>query len=160
MDENDVAVIGGGPAGYVAAIHAAHLGAKVALVEKDRLGGTCLNQGCIPTKALVRSVEMLLESRRASEFGIETDDIKVNFKNIMGRKSLIVDHLRKGIEQLIGANKIDLYQGVGRILSPNLLKVGDQEIATKKIVIATGSGFLTLPIPGLEPSLHIDLPSF
>ena len=74
-NENDIVIIGGGPAGYVAAFHAVHLGAKVALIEKDRLGGTCLNRGCIPTKALVRSVEVLLEAKRANDFGI---DIGVN----------------------------------------------------------------------------------
>ena len=78
-NENDIVIIGGGPAGYVAAIHPAHLGAKVALIEKDRLGGTCLNRGCIPTKALVRSVEVFLDGKRASDFGIEIDSIRINF---------------------------------------------------------------------------------
>ena len=85
MDEKDVVIIGGGPAGYVAAIHASHLGAKVVVVEKDKLGGTCLNRGCIPTKALVRSVEVLLEARAANEFGIEVNNVKANFSKIMAR---------------------------------------------------------------------------
>ena len=95
MDEKDIVIIGGGPAGYVAAIHAAHLGAKVAVVEKDRLGGTCLNRGCIPTKALVRSTEALFEARRANDFGIDVDNIKVNFQKIMGGPLIILaQHLR------------------------------------------------------------------
>ena len=150
LNEKDVVVIGGGPGGYVAAIHAAHLGAKVALVEKDRLGGTCLNRGCIPTKALVRSTEVLLEARRASDFGIELDNVKINFPKIMARKSNVVDKLVSGVEQLMKSNKISVYRGTGRIVSPQLVKVNDEEIAAKKIIIATGSETALLPIPGLD----------
>ncbi|TRZ48032.1 MAG: dihydrolipoyl dehydrogenase [Dehalococcoidia bacterium] len=150
MVEKDIAIIGGGPAGYVAAIHAAHLGANVALVEKDKLGGTCLNRGCIPTKALVRSVEVLLEARRANEFGIEIGNIETNFQKIMARKRSIVDKLVSGVEQLMKANRISVYRGTGRILSPHSVKVGDEEIATKKLIIATGAESALLPIPGLD----------
>ncbi|GAI18409.1 unnamed protein product, partial [marine sediment metagenome] len=150
MNEKDVVIIGGGPAGYVAAIHASHLGANVALVEKDRLGGTCLNRGCIPTKALVRSAEVLLEARRASDFGIDIDNIKINFQKIMARKSSVVDKLVSGVEQLMKSNKISVYRGTGRILSPHLVKVNDEEVATRKLIIATGSESALLPIPGLD----------
>ena len=117
MNEKDVVIIGGGPAGYVAAIHASHLGAKVALVEKDRLGGTCLNRGCIPTKALVRSTEVILEARRANEFGIEIGNVKIDFSKIMARKSKIISQLVSGVEQLMKLNKISVHSGTGRILS-------------------------------------------
>ncbi len=150
LDEKDIVVIGGGPGGYVAAIHAAHLGAKVALVEKDRLGGTCLNRGCIPTKALVRSAEVLLEARRAQDFGIEIDNIRVNFRNIMARKNDVVERLVSGVEQLMKANKIGVYGGTARILSPHLVKVNDEEVAAGKLIIATGSESVLLPIPGLD----------
>ena len=150
MDEKDIVIIGGGPGGYVAAIHAAHLGAKVAVVEKDKLGGTCLNRGCIPTKALTRSVEVLLEARRANDFGIEVNNIKINFPKIMARKSNVVSQLVSGVEQLVKANKISIYRGTGRILSPRLVKVNDEEIATKKLIIATGSELTLLPIPGKD----------
>ncbi len=150
MNEKDIVVIGGGPGGYVAAIHAAHLGAKVALVEKDKLGGTCLNRGCIPTKALVRSAEVLREAKRATDFGLEIPIVNVNFPEIMARKSNVVDKLVSGVEQLMKSNKISVYRGTGRILSPQLVRVNDEEIAAKKIVIATGSETTLLPIPGLD----------
>ena len=150
MDEKNIVIIGGGPAGYVAAIHAAHLGANVALIEKDKLGGTCLNRGCIPTKALVRSAEVLHEARRSSDFGIDIDNIRLNFQKVMTRKSEVVDKLVAGVEQLMKANKISVYRGTGRILSPHLVKVNDEDIATRKIIIATGSESTLLPIPGLN----------
>jgi len=147
----DIVIIGGGPGGYVAAIHAAHMGAKVALIEKDAtLGGTCLNRGCIPTKALVRSAEVMLDARRTSDFGIDIDNIKLNFEKVMTRKRNIVAQLVAGVDQLMEANKISVYKGVGRILSSHLIKVNDEEIATKKIIIATGSEKTLLPVPGLN----------
>jgi dihydrolipoamide dehydrogenase len=150
LDERDIVIIGGGPAGYVAAIHASHLGAKVALVEKDKLGGTCLNRGCIPTKALARSVEVLLEARMASDFGIEANNVKANFSRIMARKNNIVGQLVASVEKLMKGNKIRVCRGAGRILSPHLVKVNDEEIATRKLVVATGSESTPLPIPGRD----------
>ncbi|OGN95546.1 MAG: dihydrolipoyl dehydrogenase [Chloroflexi bacterium RBG_13_51_36] len=150
MDEKDIVIVGGGPAGYVAAIHASHLGAKVAVVEKDKLGGTCLNRGCIPTKALARSVEVLLEARTANDFGIEVNNIRIDFPKIMAHKSKAVSQLVFGVEQLMKGNKIRVYRGAGRILSPHLVKVNDEEIATRKVIIATGSESTPLPVPGRD----------
>jgi dihydrolipoamide dehydrogenase len=150
LDEKDILIIGGGPAGYVAAIHASHLGAKVALVEKDKLGGTCLNRGCIPTKALARSVEVLLEARMANDFGIEVDNIRIDFPRIMAHKSKSVSQLVSGVEQLMKANKISVCRGAGRILSPHLVKVNDEEIAARKLIIATGSESTPLLVPGRD----------
>jgi len=150
LNKRDVVIIGGGSAGYVAAIHASHLGANVALVEKDRLGGTCLNRGCIPTKALARSVDVLQEAKRANEFGLEIPNINANFQKIMARKSNIVSQLVSGVEQLMKSNKISVYRGTARILSPHLVKVNHEEIATRKIIIATGSESALLPVPGID----------
>lgn len=150
MDEWDVVILGGGPAGYVAAIHASHLGARVALVEKDKLGGTCLNRGCIPTKALVRSAEVLIEARRADDFGIRAGNIGIDFPAIMAHKNKSVSQLVSGVEQLMKANKIRVCRGTGRILSPHLVRVNDEELATRKLVIATGSESTPLPVPGRD----------
>jgi dihydrolipoamide dehydrogenase len=149
LEQKDVVVIGGGPGGYVASIHAAHLGAQVALIEKDRLGGTCLNRGCIPTKALVRSAEIFLEAKRADEFGVEIGSVKASLPQIMARKRKVVDTLVSGVEQLIKANKVSLHHGIGRLVSPRLVKVNATEIAAGKIIIATGSESALLPIDGL-----------
>jgi dihydrolipoamide dehydrogenase len=150
LDEKDIVIIGGGPAGYVAAIHASHLGAKVAVVEKDKLGGTCLNRGCIPTKALARSVEVLLEARTANDFGMKVDNISIDFPKIMAHKSKVTSQLVAGVEQLLKGNKIRVCRGAGRILSPHLVKVNDEEIATRKLIIATGSESTPLPVPGRD----------
>jgi dihydrolipoamide dehydrogenase len=148
LDERDIVIIGGGPAGYVAAIHASHLGARVAVVEKDTLGGTCLNRGCIPTKALFRSAEVLLEARRANDFGVRADNVSIDFARIMAHKSKSVHQLVSGVEQLMKSNKIRVCRGEGQILSTHLVKVNDEEIAAKKLVIATGSESTPLPVPG------------
>jgi dihydrolipoamide dehydrogenase len=150
LEQKDLVIIGGGPGGYVAAIHAAHLGAEVALIEKDRLGGTCLNRGCIPTKALVRSVEVLLEAKRAGEFGVEIGSVRANLPQIMAHKKKVVDTLVSGVEKLIKANKVSLHHGTGRLVSRGLVKVNTSEIAAKKIIIATGSESALLPIDGLD----------
>jgi dihydrolipoamide dehydrogenase len=149
LEQKDVVIIGGGPGGYVAAIHAAHLGAEVALIEKDRLGGTCLNRGCIPTKALVRSTEVFLEAKRADEFGVEIGSVKANLPQIMARKKKVVDTAVSGVEQLIKVNRVSLHHGTGRLVSPRLVKVNTTEIRAKKIIVATGSKSTLLPVDGL-----------
>ncbi len=139
-----VAVIGGGPGGYVAAIRAAQLGAKVCVIEKDELGGTCLNRGCIPTKALVGSVSTLSRVKHAADFGIEVQGVKVNFAQMMERKNRVVDQLVQGIHFLFKKNKIDLISGSARIVKPGLIAVtvadgSAQEVTAENIIVATGS---------------------
>ena len=139
----DIVVLGGGPGGYVAAIRGAQLGAKVALIEASELGGTCLNWGCIPTKAMIASVEKLEAVKEAGHFGIEVDGYKVNFSKLQERKNQVVAQLVKGINFLVKKNKIDLYTGYGVFLNENEIEVkleeGSQKISGKSIIIATGS---------------------
>lgn len=151
----DVAIIGGGPGGYVAAIRAAQMGGKVALVEAARLGGTCLNVGCIPTKTLFRSAEVLHWAKQASVFGVSTGEVSLSFPAVMARQAQVVSQLVSGVEQLLKANGVAYYPGKGSILSSNMVGVsrGDgtiEQIVTKNIIIATGSSPARPPIPGLE----------
>jgi dihydrolipoamide dehydrogenase len=150
----DVGIIGGGPGGYVAAIRAAQLGGKVLLVEKDQLGGVCLNRGCIPTKTLLKSAEKWQELKKCHEFGLTADHIGFNFAAIMERKNQVVSKLRSGIEQLVKSNAIEVVHGVGRIEGPNWISVcqEDAEVSyrVKNIIIATGSAPMGVTIPGNE----------
>jgi dihydrolipoamide dehydrogenase len=160
MVEYDVVIIGGGVGGYVAAIRAAQLGARVALVEKERIGGTCLNQGCIPTKTLVRSTEAYLLAKQAAQYGVDIGGrIDVNFPQMMARKDEVVDTLVTSVIELVKGHKVDIYEGLGTILKPGLVQVkmdvggsesNIRQLAARKIVIATGSVPARLPIPGLD----------
>ena len=155
MNEIDVVIIGGGPGGYVAAIKATHLGLKVVLIEKDKLGGVCLNRGCIPTKALVSTAEILNNIKRAEEFGIQVKDYSFDFSAIMRRKDLITQRLSSGVGQLMKANQVRVIRGEGQIIEPGTVEVLDREgqkeiIKTNNIIIATGSSVMRLPIPGID----------
>ena len=155
MSEINVVIIGGGPGGYVSAIKAAHLGLKAALVEKDKLGGVCLNKGCIPTKALISTAEVLNHIQRAGEFGIQVKDYSFDFTAIMKRKDQITRRLSSGVEKLMKANQVRVIRGEGQIVEPGTAEVLDAEgqkevIKTKNIIIATGSSVMKLPIPGLD----------
>lgn len=153
----DLVVIGGGPGGYVAAIRAAKLGASVCLVEKDKLGGTCLNRGCIPTKALYRNAEILNTLKDIDKFGITVDSYSANVNKIQERKNAVVEQLVSGVNQLLKGNKIEILKGTGTILpSQNNEKVvsvslenGETcEVSAKNIIIATGSKPTIPPIEG------------
>ncbi|SFG73161.1 dihydrolipoamide dehydrogenase [Desulfotomaculum arcticum] len=139
-----IAIIGGGPGGYVAAIRASQLGAKVAVVEKDRLGGTCLNRGCIPTKALVAATETLHNIKKGAEFGIQTGPPAVDFGAMQERKDQVVQRLVKGINFLFKKNKIDLFEGMGKLVTGNEIAVtkkdgSEEKITAENIIVATGS---------------------
>ncbi|MGB9860236.1 MAG: dihydrolipoyl dehydrogenase [Moorellaceae bacterium] len=147
-----IAVIGAGPGGYVAAIRAAQLGAKVAVVEQGALGGTCLNRGCIPTKALLAGAALVQGIRRAAHFGIEVQGYTVDYSRLAARKEAVVKQLNQGIALLFKKNKIDLFSGRACLRGPRRIAVtGDngqvQEIEAENIVLATGSE------PALLPSL-------
>jgi dihydrolipoamide dehydrogenase len=151
----DIGIIGGGPGGYVAAIRAAQLGARVALVEEERLGGVCLNRGCIPTKAMASSIELLMEIENAGELGILVGEPGLDFSRMMARKDQVVEQLVSGVEKLMEAHKVQVIAGHGELLSPNRIKVSapsSQEVEVEKIIIATGS------VPGKPPVSGLDLP--
>ena len=152
--ESDITIIGGGPGGYVAAIHAAKLGAKVILIEKEKLGGTCLNWGCIPTKTLVRSAQVFDTLKRAEEFGCYAENIGIRMEKVIERKDKVVAELVQGIVYLMDKNKVKVINGVGEILDNEtiLVKSSTQEITikTKNIIIATGSKSAVVPIMGIE----------
>jgi dihydrolipoamide dehydrogenase len=150
--EFDVVVIGGGPGGYVAAIRASRLGGRVALVEKDKLGGVCLNRGCIPTKTLVKSAGLFDSFRSAGEFGLKVQEPAVDLVKIMERKKQVVEQLGRGIAQLLKANCVTLVRGAGNIEGRGRVKVRRQcdeiVLQAKNIIIATGSRPARVPIPG------------
>ncbi len=149
-DTYDVAIVGAGPGGYVAAIRAAQLGMNVALVEKDQVGGTCLNRGCVPTKALLRSAEAWSLAQSAAEYGVHLSGATVDWAQIQKRKEQVVSRLRKGVESLLKKNGVTLIQGAAILLSPTSLAVqkadGAMEtLSARRILIATGARAKTLP---------------
>lgn len=160
--EYDVVILGGGTGGYVAAIRAAQLGLKTALVEKDLLGGTCLHRGCIPSKALLKSAEVFqMTKNEATHFGVDTTGTTLNFSRVQARKDEIVSQLHKGVTALMKKGKIDVYEGHGRMLGPSIfspmpgtisveMNNGEENemLILKNLIIATGSRPRTLP--GLE----------
>lgn len=138
----DIVVIGAGPGGYPAAITAAQGGASVALIENDQLGGTCLNRGCIPSKALIASAEVYLTLKDAAKWGVKATDVGFNYPEMVRRKENVVLKMRSGLENLIKANKITLFKGMATFQSPHEIKVkgSDQAILyAEKVIIATGS---------------------
>jgi dihydrolipoamide dehydrogenase len=145
----DVAILGGGMAGYPAAIRGAQLGLKVALVESDKLGGTCLHIGCIPTKALLESSELYHRvATRGTEFGLKAEVVGYDFPRISARRDEVVSQLFKGVQYLMKKNKIEVVAGSGRVRDRNTLEIGSKQVKAKNLVIATGSTVKTLP--GLE----------
>ena len=153
MKDYDIIILGGGPGGYVAAIKAAQLGAKVAVVEKEKLGGVCLNWGCIPTKTLLQSAKMFKDLKRAEEFGIvgiDQEKISVDWNLLIKRKDKVVNQLVSGIYMLFKKNKIDLYEGKGTILNKNEIEVNGETIQGKNLIIAIGAGDSSPSIPGLD----------
>ncbi|HKB18430.1 MAG TPA: dihydrolipoyl dehydrogenase [Candidatus Dormibacteraeota bacterium] len=145
----DVAILGGGMGGYPAAIRAAQLGMKVALVEADKLGGTCLHIGCIPTKALLESSELYHRvSTRGAEFGIKAEVVGYDYPRIAQRRDAVVGQLYKGVQYLMKKNKIEVVAGKGRLRDRNTIDVGGKQVKTKDLIVATGSTVKTLP--GLE----------
>jgi dihydrolipoamide dehydrogenase len=147
----DVVILGGGPAGYVAAIRAAQLGMTTVLVERDKLGGVCVNIGCIPTKALLHSAYLANALRDATQFGIEAGEVKTNYGTAMTRSRRVADQNSKGVEFLMKKNKITVVKGTGVLQPGRKVKVGTEVYeARKAVIVATGSRVKGLPQIGLE----------
>lgn len=156
----EIAIIGGGPGGYVAAIRGAQHGKKIALIEGDEVGGTCLNRGCIPSKTLIKAAEIISLAKKASMYGIEFSQPTVDFKKLMGRKDTVVKTLVSGVKALLKANGVDVIKGVARFENKTTLTVttpeGKQQVTADKILIASGSKPAALKIPGSDMECVID----
>ena len=146
MEDRDVVIIGGGPAGYAAAIRVAQIGAKATIVEKDTIGGICVNHGCIPTVALARAVELLEMGKDAKDYGITYEGVKVDFPRMMSKKEAVVRTLVSGVKQMLEAYGVELIEGKGRLISSSLIEVHlkdgtKKELRARKIIISTGSQY-------------------
>src|SRR5689334_23361631 len=152
--EFDLVVVGGGPGGYVAAIRAAQLGMKTALVEREHLGGICLNWGCIPTKALLRSSEIYHLLHHLDQFGFSAKDIQFDAGKVVARSRAVAKQLSNGVAYLLRKNKVAVFDGHGRLAGKGRLAVGKDgnlvaDLAAQHIILATGARARRLP--GLEP---------
>ncbi|MCC2313263.1 dihydrolipoyl dehydrogenase [Cellulomonas xiejunii] len=144
----DIVVLGGGSGGYAAALRAAELGKTVALVEADKVGGTCLHRGCIPTKALLHAAELADNAREGAHFGVHTHLERIDMGGVNQYKDNVIGRLYKGLQGLIKSRKIEVVEGYGKLTGPNTVQVGDRTLTGEHIVLGTGSYARSLP--GLE----------
>ena len=155
MSRYKIAILGGGPGGYVAAIRAAQLGAETVLIEAGELGGVCLNEGCIPTKTLLKSARVYQELLSSEKFGISIDgEVRIDWAAMQRRKDGVVGQLNSGVRGLLKQNGVEVVQGFGEVLDPHTIVVGGERISADHLIIATGSSPAILPIPGLQEALE------
>lgn len=152
----DIIIIGAGPGGYETAADAAAHGLTVAIVEKDQMGGTCLNRGCIPTKALCRNAEVINLMRESEVWGVKTGEMAFDYAPVFERKEAVVKQLRKGVEMLMGAPGITAIKGEATLKDANTVIVNGEEYSAKNIIIATGSAPRGLPIEGADLAMTSD----
>jgi dihydrolipoamide dehydrogenase len=152
----DLIVIGAGPGGYEAAAHAARLGKKVALIEKERLGGTCLNVGCIPAKTFLRSSKLYRECVEAAAFGVRVASVEFDMPTVVERKARVVGTLVKGVEGMLRRSGVEVIAGQARLLSPAVVEVGAQRYEARNILLATGSCPAVPGIPGIGSERVLD----
>lgn len=155
-EELDVAILGGGNAGYACALRAAQLGLSVAMVERDKVGGTCLHRGCIPTKALLHSAELVDNIRRAGDFGVLAGEPTVDWGKVLGYQNAVVTKLYKGLQSVIKARKVTTIAGSGALVAPDTIEVdGTQALHARAIVLASGSYARSLPMIQLDGGAFI-----
>ena len=155
----DLVVIGAGPGGYVSAIKAAQLGQKVAVVERERIGGTCLNVGCIPSKAYLKHAEWLLSIKEANQFGIQSTVEAIDFSKLVGRKDKVISTLQGGINHLFKQNEIAYFTGEAGIVGKTVT-VNDENLMAKNVLLATGSSPFVPPIAGIEEVAYLTTDTF
>ena len=146
MEDRDVVIVGGGPAGYTAAIRVMQLGGKATIVEKDTIGGICVNHGCIPTVALARAVELLEMGKHAKDYGITYKDMRVDFRKMMSKKETVIRTLVSGVKRMLEAYGVEVIEGTGKLISPSVIEVHlkdgtKKEQKARKIIISTGSRY-------------------
>jgi dihydrolipoamide dehydrogenase len=141
----DIVILGGGSGGYACALRSAELGKRVALIEKDKVGGTCLHKGCIPTKALLHAAEIADQAKDGAAFGVRTTFEGIDMPGVNAYKDKVVTRLWKGLTGLIASRHIDVIEGEGKLVSPTQVRVGDQVIEGAHVVLASGSGSRSLP---------------
>lgn len=160
MENFDLAVIGAGPGGYVAAIHAAKNGMRVALVERGKVGGACYNVGCIPSKILLEHSKLVQEIKRGNSWGIETSTVNINFPRLMQRKDAVIAELLANIEGFISNNQIVFFRGEASVTQNIEVTVGTETFTAKDIILATGSKPFVPPFKGLETSTYYTTDTF
>lgn len=155
MEERDIVIIGGGPAGYVAAIRASQLGGKVTLIESDALGGTCLNRGCIPSKSLLHAVGLYQSMKNAEQYGINATGVSIDLAKMIARKNSVKSMLVSGVQSLLAGNKVEVIKGRAKLTTSSQVEINTEQgqkqtFSAKKVILATGSKPMTLPIPGAD----------
>ncbi|WP_320045657.1 dihydrolipoyl dehydrogenase [uncultured Ilyobacter sp.] len=153
----DIVVLGGGPGGYVAAIKAAQMGAKTAIIEMGSFGGVCLNWGCIPTKTLLKSAKIYQYVLHSSKYGVDIADlstISINWENMLQRKREVVKKLTSGVEFLLKNNKVEIYRGFGNVIDKNSIEVNGKKLTCKNLILSTGSSPNIPDLPGIKEGIE------
>jgi dihydrolipoamide dehydrogenase len=152
----DLIVIGAGPGGYEAAAHAAKMGRKVALAEKQYIGGTCLNVGCIPTKTFLKSSKIFADCKNAACYGVHTSDVRFDMPAVVARKNKVVGTLTRGVESMLKRTGVEIIRGHAKLASRNSVQIGGETYPAKNILIATGSKPAVPPVPGIDSEAVLD----